>query len=129
MARPAATPYVVGDPARASLNTRDALLLDYSEEIGYRVVVNTQTGTTYTLVNADRGKVVECNNASAVTVTVPNSIFAAGDWLEVHQVGAGVVSLVAGSGVTFRPSTPQAVAAQWKSLRVRFRSASEAVIE
>ena len=35
------------------------------------VAQNTQTGTTYTLVLADAGKVVEMNNASSNTLTVP----------------------------------------------------------
>ncbi|MGB1278485.1 MAG: hypothetical protein ACPG5V_00880 [Vibrio cyclitrophicus] len=33
--------------------------------------VNTQTGTTYTLVLGDAGKVLTLTNASAITLTVP----------------------------------------------------------
>jgi hypothetical protein len=36
---------------------------------------NTQTGTTYTLVLDDKDKMVTLNNASAITLTVPPSIF------------------------------------------------------
>jgi hypothetical protein len=43
---------------------------------------NAQTGTTYTLVAADSGKLVTTSNASAITVTVPPSIFAAGEQIK-----------------------------------------------
>jgi len=37
---------------------------------------NAQTGTTYALVAADaENKLVTCSNASAITVTVPPSVF------------------------------------------------------
>ena len=36
---------------------------------------NAQTGTTYTLVASDSGKLVTTSNASAVTVTIPPSVF------------------------------------------------------
>ena len=36
--------------------------------------INVQTGTSYTMAASDLGKIVECNNASAVTVTLPNSL-------------------------------------------------------
>lgn len=67
--------------------------------------INTQTGTTYTLALSDAGKVVEMNNASANTVTVPpNSTvaFAVGDVIELVQYGAGVTTIAAGAGVTIR---------------------------
>ena len=35
------------------------------------VATNAQTGTTYTTVLADQGKLVELSNASAITLTVP----------------------------------------------------------
>jgi len=37
---------------------------------------NAQTGTTYTLVASDSAKLVTTSNASAVTVTIPPSVFA-----------------------------------------------------
>jgi hypothetical protein len=61
---------------------------------------NAQTGTTYTLVSADSGKLVTASNASAITVTVPPSIFAAGEQINLQQIGAGQVTFAAGAGVT-----------------------------
>jgi hypothetical protein len=66
---------------------------------------NTQTGITYTLALGDANKVVEGNNAAAVTVTVPpNSsvAFAIGSSVVVRQIGVGQVSVAAGVEVTIR---------------------------
>jgi len=64
------------------------------------LALNAQTGTTYTLVAADSGKLVTSSNASAVVITVPPSIFAAGEQINVQSIGAGLTSFVAGAGVT-----------------------------
>ena len=64
---------------------------------------NEQTGTSYTLVLTDAGKLIETNNASANTLTIPpNSsvAFATGSQILVVQKGAGQTTLAAGSGVT-----------------------------
>lgn len=61
---------------------------------------NAQTGTTYTLVAADLGKWVTASNASAITVTVPPSVFSTGNIINVQQIGAGQVTFAQGAGVT-----------------------------
>jgi len=63
---------------------------------------NTQTGTTYTLVIGDKDKLVTLNNASAITLTVPPSVFSANDIVNIAQFGAGQVTLAQGSGVTIQ---------------------------
>jgi hypothetical protein len=60
--------------------------------------INDQTGTTYTLVASDNGKVVVLDNAAAVTVTVPSGL-GAGFNCSFVQKGAGQVSFSA-SGTT-----------------------------
>jgi len=78
---------------------------------------NEQTGTTYTLVVADGGKLVEMNNASANTLTVPpNSsvAFAVGTQILVVQTGAGQTTLAAGAGVTVNSKDGNLkLSAQW----------------
>lgn len=61
--------------------------------------INTQTGTSYTLQTADNdGKtIVRMNNAASNTCTIPSTQTKT---VTVRQVGAGVTTLVAGSGVT-----------------------------
>ena len=69
------------------------------------LTLNAQTGTTYTLVLADAHKLVTLSNASAITLTVPpNSsvAFETGDQVNLLQLGAGQVTVAAGSGVTLR---------------------------
>jgi len=60
--------------------------------------VNAQTGTSYTLLASDNGKIVTLSNASAITVTVPSGL-GAGFSCTIVQIGAGQVTVVA-SGVT-----------------------------
>lgn len=62
--------------------------------------LNAQTGTTYTLVASDSGKLVTCANASAITVTVPPSVYSVGEQINVAQTGAGQVTFAQGAGVT-----------------------------
>ena len=61
---------------------------------------NAQTGTTYTLVAADLGKLVTASNASAITLTIPPSVFTTGNTINIQQIGAGQVTFAQGAGVT-----------------------------
>ncbi len=82
---------------------------------------NTQTGTTYTLAIGDKDKIVSLNNAASITLTVPPSVFAANDIVNISQFGAGQVTLAQGAGVTIN-STGAAPTAP--KLRARWSSAS-----
>jgi hypothetical protein len=65
--------------------------------------VNTQSGTTYTTVLADNGKLITQTNASSITTTIPpNSSVAypVGAQLNFVQLGAGQVTIQGGAGVT-----------------------------
>jgi len=64
------------------------------------LTLNAQTGTTYTLVAADSGKLVTSSNAASVVITIPPSLFAAGEQINVQSIGVGLTSFAAGSGVT-----------------------------
>ena len=62
---------------------------------------NAQTGTTYTLVSTDAdNKLVTMSNASAITLTVPPSVFTTGQQINVASIGAGLTTFAQGSGVT-----------------------------
>lgn len=56
---------------------------------------NPQTGTTYTVVAADRGEIVPFANASPVAVTLPEATgaFGAGFWFIAQNNGAGTVTI------------------------------------
>ena len=70
--------------------------------------VNAQTGTTYTPVLADAGKLVTLTNAAAITVTLPSDAsvaFPLNTVIDFAGMGAGLVTIVAGSGATKNPSS------------------------
>ena len=62
---------------------------------------NAQTGTTYTLVSGDVNKLVTLNNASAITVTIPNGVFTTGQQINFQQIGAGQVTFASDGTTTF----------------------------
>lgn len=53
--------------------------------------------TSYVLVAADAGTVVQMNAAGATTITVNTALFAAGDTVQIQNVGAGVCTITAGT--------------------------------
>ena len=81
------------------------------------IATNAQTAS-YTLVLADKAKLVEMNVASANNVTVPpNSSVAlpVGSKIDILQVGAGQTTIVAGAGVTVNATPGLKLRAQWSS--------------
>jgi hypothetical protein len=103
---------------------RTAATISLTGAIALNQSTNAQTGTTYTLVLTDNGKLVEMNNAAANTLTIPlNSSVAypTGTQITVIQTGAGKTTVNVTAGVTLN-GTPQGTAntavlrAQWASL-------------
>jgi hypothetical protein len=82
---------------------------------------NDQTGTTYTLQASDSAKLVTTSNASPVTVTIPPSVFAAGEIINVQSIGVGLTTFAAGVGVTVTSTGGTAAA---PILRARYSAAS-----
>lgn len=111
------TTHVSGSPTQPGVgaNWEDywfALALDGSSGVvedvpanatnrGYRPT-NAQTGTSYTLVLSDAGKLVTLSNAAAIALTIPSNssvAFGVGTEIDLAQLGAGQVTL---SGSTIR---------------------------
>lgn len=72
-------------------------------QAGFRSVQNAATtaSSNYTIQLTDLGKLVELNEASACTLTIPTNAsvpFAVGDRIDVLQVGAGQVTITPVSG-------------------------------
>ena len=65
------------------------------------VAINAQTGTTYTAASTDVGKLITLSNAAAIALTIPPSVFAVGDQINIMQGtgGSGVVT-ISGASVT-----------------------------
>jgi len=88
------------------------------------IAINPQTGTAYTLLMADKGKLVTLSNADPVAVTVETTVatWLAGDRVEFLNLGAGAVT-IAGSGVTINKSALQdAILATGKGATLTFLS-------
>ena len=70
--------------------------------------INAQTGTSYTLVLADAGKQITRSNGSASTQTFPQNsdvAIAVGTQIRIFNIGAGTVTLQAGTGATLTGDT------------------------
>lgn len=101
---PAATAVAATDifPTTQSTTTRKAtaqLVADFCR----LTEINNQTGTTYTFVLADQGKVVRGSNAAAQTYTIPTNATAAiaiGGSIAIRQVAAGAITITPAGGVT-----------------------------
>lgn len=80
--------------------------------------INHQTGTTYTLVLSDANTLVQCDNASPFTLTIPtNSVaFPIGTVIYPVQQGAGQVTVVATGGVTLVDAASATTRAQFSLL-------------
>ena len=64
--------------------------------VGATYPINAQTGTTYTVLSGDMGKLVTFSNASAIAVTLPQATttgFTAGASFDVQNLGAGLATI------------------------------------
>ena len=81
--------------------------------------------SSYTLVAADVGTVVQMNSASATTITVNTALFAAGDTVQIQNIGAGICTITAGTATV---NTAGSLAlSQWEGGQLYFTSASASV--
>lgn len=88
----------------------------------YSAKYNAQTGTSYTLVSADNGKIVTCNNASAITLTIPAGL-PTGFTCTVIQLGAGAVTFTASSTTLHNRSSFTKTAGQYAVAAITMYSA------
>jgi hypothetical protein len=86
--------------------------------------VNPQTGTTYTTVASDNGKLITQANGSAITTTIPpnSSVdYPVGAQITFAQYGAGQVTIQGGAGVTV---VSTGATAATPKLRVQYSTAT-----
>jgi hypothetical protein len=114
---PAATDTLVGKTTTDTLTNKPLTSPTINGAI-INLTTNAQIGTTYTLVLDDNGKIVEMNNGSANTLTVPLNATVAypvGAQINVLQTGAGQTTVVATSGVTINATPGLKLRTQWSS--------------
>ena len=92
-----------------------------TSKLAVNLSFNSQTVTAYTLVASDASKLVTLNNTSAITVTVPASIFTIGQQINIQSTGVGVVT-IQGDGTTTLTSTGATPSAP--VLRVQYSAAT-----
>jgi len=99
------TPYALSSDLVSAWPAKSLAVAQYVD--GYKLdtgpVQNAQTGTSYTFVLTDTTKTVTANNAAASAYTVPpqsSVVWEAYTVLRLVNLGAGVVTLTAGAGVT-----------------------------
>jgi hypothetical protein len=86
--------------------------------------VETKTAS-YVLVAADVNKRIVMNNAGATTITVNDGVFAAGDTVWIHNIGAGTCTVTAGTATVDTAGSLDV--GQWEGGSLYFTSASSAI--
>lgn len=97
---------------------------------GYTSLINQQSGTSYTLQLLDNSRIVELNNVSAITLTIPTDasvLFPIGTSITIVQTGAGQVT-IAGAGLTLNSTPGLKLRTQWSSATLIKRSANTWVV-
>ena len=114
-------------PAVLSVGTNTyTLVADSGEATGLKYVAglsiafNAQTAA-YTLVAGDAFKLVTVSDTVSRTVTIPPSVFTAGQIINVQRIGTGAVPFAAGAGVTI---TSTGATASAPTLRAQYSAAS-----
>lgn len=107
----------VDNTADADKEISIAALAEFDKKLPKKVEFK-EINTNYTLILADRYKILVCTNVSDIVITIPSAIFEDGDHLTVIRKGTGEVDFQADGGVTVR------VADNAMRLRVRYSPAT-----
>jgi len=81
--------------------------------------------TSYVLVAADAGTVIQMNSASSTTITVNTSLFSAGDSVQIQNIGSGTMTITAGTATV--NSAGSLAVSQYDGGFLYFSSASSAI--
>ncbi len=93
----AAGDITAGDLRQGMINILDDIDTLNGETTG--ILVNAQTGTSYTLTSGDSGKLITMSSSSANSVVVPNNL-PVGFVCTVAQIGTGLTTIANGAGAT-----------------------------
>jgi len=110
----------------ADLTTAQTLTNKTLTDPKINLALNAQTGTTYTFVLTDNGRLVTASNAAAQTYSIPTDASVAypiGTQINIIQIGAGQVTINAVTSGTTTISSTGATATAPK-LRAQFSSAT-----
>ena len=111
----------LGDAATKTVGTADTNVIVVSSgtvDLGgnkledFDASINDQTGTTYTLVAGDNGKVIKFTNGSAITLTLPSGL-GLGFNCSVIQYGAGQITFSTSSSTLYNRQSHTKTAGQY----------------
>lgn len=111
----------LGDAATKTVGTADTNVIAVSSgtvDLGgnkledFDASINEQTGTAYTLVAGDNGKVLKFTNGSAITVTLPSGL-GLGFNCSVIQYGAGQITFSTSSSTLYNRQSHTKTAGQY----------------
>jgi len=114
-------------------NTDVDLFYYYSTANSAWIPVNTGSivnipGTTYTLSAADNGRIIDCSAATAVTITVPNTL-PVGFQVSITQSGVGAVTLAASGGMVINNRwSGTGTSGRWAKIGLEVRATNSAVL-
>jgi urease beta subunit len=93
---------------------------------------NVQTGTNYTLIATDRGKLLEFSNSGAITLTIPTNSavsFEVGDRVDVLLTSTGSLTIAGASGVSVAAEGGiTTISSQWTRVTLIKRTTDDWVI-
>ncbi len=90
--------------------------------------VKAVSATTYTLLPADSGRVIEFSSVSAVTLTVPSTL-PVGFQVSISQVGTGIVTFVASGGMVINNRwAATATSGQWAKAGLEVRATNSSIL-
>lgn len=90
----------LGDSYKTLIDNLNTMLVDIYSLAGLYATVESFTGNR-TLASTDNGKILRCEDASNVTITVPSTL-SIGFNIGFAMWGAGTITMSAGSGMTNR---------------------------
>ena len=111
-------------------NTSPTTALDVTGDLTVSGKVNATAPTStktasYTLAAGDENTRIVMNNAGATTITVDDGVFAAGDTVWIHNIGAGTTTVTAGTATVDTAGSLDV--GQWEGGSLYFTSASSAI--
>jgi len=111
----------LGDAATKTVGTADTNVIAVASgtvDLGgnkledFDASINEQTGTAYTLVAGDNGKVIKFTNGSAITLTLPSGL-GLGFNCSIIQYGAGQITFTASGSTLYNRQSHTKTAAQY----------------
>lgn len=114
----------LNNPATGDILLYDSIFNKWQNKQQQRTIINAQTSTSYTLNLNDAGALITFDNAGAVTLTVPQNVFAVGDHMIISQFGTGQVTVAGASGVTVHATPGPKLFDQWATAELIMTSSN-----